>query len=631
MQKATYRPDIEGLRAIAILAVILCHAKMPYMQGGFVGVDIFFVLSGYLITGLLVREIAQTGKVNFLSFYARRFKRLLPGLALMILVSCLAAYILLAPSEQTFQSDSSLYASLWISNIGYMLASTDYFNPFTTNLFLHTWSLGVEEQFYLVWPALILLFMRTENTVLLTWLVLVFTACLGLSIALSNIAPSWGFYSMPSRGWQFALGGIVSLVATTGLSEKYKSATARTLAGHGGLCLILAGILLFDEQMKYPGYAALVPSMGAALILFAQGSPVNNAMSAKPMQAIGKISYSWYLWHWPVFIFGTTLTHRTDLALYSLLIVISLLLAILAYKTVEMPIRNRQLNPRGMIACSIVLMTSGAAASSAWNQGSSTWASNGDQRQFSLVRFDRPDIYGLGCDGWYSIADVNACSFNDGEYSKTAVMLGDSVGLQWFSAFASIYGTGDWRLLVVTKSGCPIADEPVYYRTIGRMYTVCEDWRNAAVKFITELKPELVLIGSAADYELEDWESATRRILDPISKATDRVYVIQGSPYLSVHGPDCLSREKWQPAAIASLAACASPYKPNTEAFSAIDAAAAEFKNVRTLNFNDLVCPDGVCSARNDKVVVFRDAFHVTDRFVRSVTPQIMERIAEAQ
>ncbi|MGC1549941.1 MAG: acyltransferase, partial [Rhodanobacter sp.] len=211
-----YRSDVEGLRAVAILLVVAVHAGVPWLAGGFVGVDVFFVLSGFLITGLLVQEISDTGRLRFMDFYVRRLRRLLPALLVMLLVICALAALLLAPSEQRDQADAAGMAALWLSNIHFAFAQQSYFAPGTeTNLFLHTWSLGVEEQFYLIWPALLVWLLGRDGQrgmarLKIGMFVLIAVSLLAC-VMLTYQAPQLAFYMMPLRAWQFAAGALVWL------------------------------------------------------------------------------------------------------------------------------------------------------------------------------------------------------------------------------------------------------------------------------------------------------------------------------------------------------------------------------------------------------------------------------------
>lgn len=617
MPSHAHRSDIEGLRAIAILAVVACHAKLPFMQGGFVGVDIFFVLSGYLITGLLVKEINETGKLSFLSFYARRFKRLLPALGLMLVISSLVATVVFSPGEQSSHAYSGQSAFLWMSNFYFAMSDVGYFDAGSSaNIFLHTWSLGVEEQFYLVWPALILAMLTNgKQTPALNWLIALFVGGLALSVYLSYASPLFGFYSMPSRAWQFALGGIVWLLP----HRSYANGL-----GYIGMALITVSILAIDEGMTYPGVVAIIPSLGAALVLFAR----LPALSIKPLTSIGRVSYSWYLWHWPVLIMGGIVFNRHDIAFQLLLAAVSFALAVLAYALVENPIRRSPIKPASVVAASALVMASGAVLASGWIDKARLWGSSPEMEVYAAIRANAPQVYGMECDAWFESAELTPCQFGSGE--KVAVLFGDSFAVQWFSAFAKIYVDSGWSLIVLTKSACPMVDQSIYYDRIKGMYQVCDEWRRAAAGMIAGIRPDIVLMGSSLAYEFTpaEWRDGAARIITPLSEVAGKIYVIRPTPSLSFDGPNCLARHQWQPAFLAGLSHCDSPAstEPDESVLNALQEASKTFDNVSVLDFSDLVCPDGICSAGS-----YRDNAHITDRFVRSITPQIREIINHAQ
>ena len=313
-----YRPDIEGLRAVAILLVVAAHAGVPWLAGGFVGVDVFFVLSGYLITGLLVQEMRATGGVRLLDFYARRLRRLLPALLVMVVGTAGAAAVLLAPLEQPAQARVASAAALWLSNLHFVFSQLDYFGPAAgSNLFLHTWSLGVEEQFYLVWPLLVLFLagswrwqaVRQDWSRLLRGMLGAVGICLVLSVFLTFTRPEQGFYLMPSRAWQFALGAVTVLAVAPpdaaaqrpAWLHRFCSAPQGRALGWIGLALVVGAGLLLDTQDAYPGMWAVLPSLGTALLLAAVSclSGVRASESAPP---VGKITFS----------LGTTQRHAAD-------------------------------------------------------------------------------------------------------------------------------------------------------------------------------------------------------------------------------------------------------------------------------------------------------------------------------
>jgi peptidoglycan/LPS O-acetylase OafA/YrhL len=266
-RKVSYRPDIEGLRGVAVCLVIAFHSSPKRFHGGFIGVDVFFVLSGYLITGLLVREIEYTGRLSLTGFYARRARRLLPAAALVLLVTLLACSLFLSPLQQYRLGSSGSNTALYFSNFWFLGQSIDYFAPgIGNNPFLHTWSLAVEEQFYLVWPALVLLGMhgRRPRRTLLVIMVLIASGSLALSVWFTKTLPPWAFFSPAARAWEFAIGGIALLLAP---QEVRVSRLIRAAASWLGLAAILAAAALVKGQSGWPGWHALIPVLGTAAIL----------------------------------------------------------------------------------------------------------------------------------------------------------------------------------------------------------------------------------------------------------------------------------------------------------------------------------------------------------------------------
>ena len=345
-----YRADLQGLRAMAVLLVFLGHAGVPQVPGGFVGVDVFFVLSGYLITALLLREIEWSGRISFLGFYARRMKRLLPAMVLMLGLVFLAGSELLSGAEARAQLASLPYAASWTSNFHYTFTHFDYFDELAArDLYLHTWSLAVEEQFYLLWPVLLLLLARGGSARRTAGgLLLVFLASLTASAAWTAEQAQFGYYMMPSRIWQFALGGLTHLaLAHEGLRSRL-SRQGGWLAWTAGGLLILGSAMALHPRLAYPGLWALLPSLGAALVI-AGGTvlQLRNPLAHPALVWVGDRSYSIYLWHWPVLVLTFSLGFKGNTAVTFSLAMLALLLAMLSYRWVELPFwKGRAGEPR---------------------------------------------------------------------------------------------------------------------------------------------------------------------------------------------------------------------------------------------------------------------------------------------
>jgi peptidoglycan/LPS O-acetylase OafA/YrhL len=648
-----YRGDIEGLRAVAILLVVAAHAGVPWLAGGFVGVDVFFVLSGYLITGVLLGELESTGHLQFAIFYARRFRRLLPALLVMLAGAGAVAVIALPPSAQGDQAMAAATASAWLSNIHFALAKLDYFSPGAAgNLFLHTWSLGVEEQFYLVWPALILWSFhgwakansthRDKTRRLKTTMIFITTVSLAGCVVLTYSSPQIAFYMMPLRSWQFGIGALVWLYFgdPTKNERSDGAAVPSTSACHWlgwlGLGAVLLAAVWFDVNSSYPGWRSVLPTFGAAAIIAAGAhgatSGISRALSSKPLQAIGRVSYSWYLWHWPVLILGGVLLSTGGPVFRAALIAASFLLAVASYRWIESPIRHQArwiARPGVTVLAAFGIIVATSAICVRWSNAAWKWGQSPIQQRYAKARSDAPIIYSMGCDDWYHSDRVEPCIFGPADAKHTAVLMGDSVGAQWFPAVSVIFDRPGWRLIVLTKSACPMVDVTIFYPRIGRDYVECTVWRKHALERIAGWRPDVLMFGSVQTYELTptQWLDGTERLLRSISSAARHIYVIRGTPHLPFNGPTCLASRNWLPLLRAGGNHCNAPVSDlrGDEVFRWQKQAASRVSNARVIDMGAVICPHGKCSAELDGVVVFRDTQHLSATFARSLGQQLLQ------
>lgn len=646
-----YRADVEGLRALAILLVVAAHAGVPWLSGGFVGVDVFFVLSGFLITGLLVQEVFETGRLRFAEFYVRRLRRLMPALLVMLLVIGLLAALVLAPAEQREQSSAAAMAALWLSNIHFALARLDYFAPGTeTNLFLHTWSLGVEEQFYLVWPAVLVWLMARDGergiARLKVGMAVVLVASLASCVWLTYAAPQLAFYMMPMRAWQFAAGALVWLTfrRPSGASGSYwwqRHALALRRGGWIGLVLVVTVGVLFDARMPYPGGWALLPTAGAAAVIAAgsdgrASTGVTRLLAWRPLQWLGGVSYSWYLWHWPILLLGHAFSGSDAPAWRLCWVVLSLVLAWASCRLVEAPIRNRRtwlVRPGMSIFGALALMLVANSLCIRWNNQAAARMQAPLMQHYTAAHGDAPAIYAMGCDDWYASDRVRICAFGPSDAAHTAILIGDSHAGQWFPAVAEAFHRPGWRLLVLTKSSCPMVDEPFFYARIGKVYAVCDRWRAQALVQVAKLRPEVVLLGNVGGggypFSKPQWIAGTTRVLKVLSPVAGRVYVLRDTPHLPFDGPDCLAEQAGRPAWFGLQHGCSAPAADAhaSEVYRWLGVAASRFANVELLDLDAEVCPGGVCDAQRNGLIVFRDSQHLTGSFAASLGPVLAAKL----
>jgi peptidoglycan/LPS O-acetylase OafA/YrhL len=396
-----FRPDLEGLRAVAVVLVLLYHAAVPGFSGGYVGVDVFFVLSGFLITGLLLREVRRTGTVSLPSFYARRARRLLPASALVLLVTVIASFFMMPPLRVPDVAGDAAAAALYVSNMRFAFQATDYLQAeMAPSPILHYWSLGVEEQFYIFWPAIVLLATRAGGSAVRSIGIvagLITAASFLLSLYLTQANQPWAFFSLPTRAWELGLGAFLAIGAAH--LARIPARPAAFLAWVGLAMVALSGVVL-STGTPFPGLAALLPTVGSALVIaggfrqapFAPGRWLSKAIP----RFMGRISYSLYLWHWPLLILpAVALDMKLPWWARGLLVLASIGAAAATQRCVEDPLRHgrgigtlprRNLAMAGALTVLVAMFSLGIGvrATNAL-QGTATGDATADERELDEI------------------------------------------------------------------------------------------------------------------------------------------------------------------------------------------------------------------------------------------------------
>jgi peptidoglycan/LPS O-acetylase OafA/YrhL len=635
-----FRPDIEGLRAFAVGLVIASHAQLPFLRGGFVGVDVFFVLSGYLITSLLMREIVLSGTVNFARFYARRARRLLPAVITMVLVVCSAEAIIMNPLAQFNTLKAALATVLYSSNLYLAHLQLQYFfQPSATNPLLHTWSLAVEEQFYLIWPVLLLLLARTTKSVrgrsiaLAAISVASFVLCIWWTETNSILA----FFETAARVWEFGAGGLLAFIPQRWL-EGCRGLWS-WLGGIGLITLIVCAQFIHDST--YPGYIAAIPILGTLLLLSAGvGAPESAAprlLRTRPGQAIGRLSYSLYLWHWPVLVIGQQLIPNHSVPIRLGLIAVAGLIAAVTYGVIERPIRFQSF----LIARSGLTLGLAALGAIFCVGAFGVWRAILFQSQqfhkYERVVQDIPGVYRKGCDPDRPDPRPALCFFGDiSQPRSTVVLLGDSHAAQWFPALEEIADEQHWRLATIIKPGCTPLN--IRKEITPQMERVCEEWRRAAFEDIEKLHPELVIVTSASRHPGEGgnmmkdnqvWEQGARDTFTALARHGTKVRFIRDTPYTDYDVPGCLAQAEWDghmqcPAPVS--AAVLSP-----DIYAAEARAAKCFSNVKVLDLSDQMCGLDRCYLEAGGQIIYRDADHLTASFSRSLATVLLQRLRDSE
>lgn len=693
-----FRPDIEGLRAVAVLAVVLFHADIPGTSGGYIGVDVFFVISGFLITGMLWREASTTGTVQLARFYGARARRLLPASAFVGVFIMAGSAILLPPLQARIIIEDGIASALYVSNYRFILQGTEYHAVITPpSPFQHYWSLGVEEQFYLLWPALILgtawLIRRVRRRTnveatagprpYLTVLALVAAASFALSLVVTNWAPIVAFFSLPTRAWELAVGGLVALTA-----RQWGRLPTRTAAVIGwiGLGVILVACTQLTATTPYPGSAALAPVLGATLVIGAGCAlPTKGCgrfLALRPMQAIGRVSYSWYLWHWPVLmvaLWSVAPFTGHGLWLGVLGALFSLGLAALTLRFIENPLR---VTPRIRRSPRLSLVLGGAVTMVAVCVGVAVLPPNPVGRgepSAPMTLTASPARAGSGIDAYdiavhqifaqvqaavAASADLKAvpsnlqppladtsrrtpaasngcvlgyfevtqpeCSAGDTASKTTVAVLGDSNAAMWNPAFEQFAGDRHWRLETLTKAVCPMLDLPIINPIVSREYTECARWRTQIISRLQAEHPQLIVLSMLRRYGArfgwavgftsyeKPWLDSLTRLVKELGATGAQVLVLGPIPDPGSVVPNCLSVH------LNDATHCSPPTStPVNRAGIAAESAATTAGGGQYADITDLFCTSQRCPVIVGNTLVYQDESHLTSQSSRALAPAI--------
>ncbi len=639
----TFRRDVEGLRAVAVLLVVACHCDLPWCRGGFIGVDVFFVLSGYLITGLLAAEHRATSRIDLPAFFARRARRLLPACALVTLATLLASIMILSPMELASSGRAALATALYVSNVFFDHGASNYFSPRVAgNPLLHTWSLGVEEQFYLLWPLLLMLLLRATHP-RRRWvgaLGLLAVGSLLVAVYATTYAPTFAFYELPARAWEFGAGGVLALLPDL---ARALSARSAVICGALGMLLVLAAAGLLQGGSGFPGWVALAPVTGTVAVLLAgtvaPRAGVSALLGLPVFQFIGSRSYAWYLWHWPFIVFSDILLPEAPAGKLAAAGA-ALLAADLSYRIVERPVRESailQLRPRLSLA-----MASGIAAVLVAAASASMAIAVQQQRQdqsLQTIVAAQSDIGNLPERCWSENEsfEVKVCEFGAATAAGTLVLFGDSHAMQWVNAMRTVTDRNGWRLVTLVRPGCAASD--INPHRLSAEADHCKQWRRGAIEKIIALHPSAVVMTSYNGATLrgdflasslmptEEIRTGTRWTLERLSQAGVPTILLRDTPLPPFNVPACLARRtlrRLHPGEACEFDATAAL---NPAAYDAERRAAQGLAGVFLLDMDDLICPGATCPATLQGRVVYRDENHLTGGFAEQLAPMVQQRL----
>jgi len=688
------RTDIEGLRAIAVLAVLLFHAGVPGIGGGYVGVDVFFVVSGFLITSLLVAEKTDTGKVSLGAFYARRARRILPVSALVAVATLCASWVWLEPLRLRSLSRDVLAVALFSSNFVFARRGADYLQSvLPPSPLQHYWSLAVEEQFYVVWPALVMLVCigigtRTMRNVRLRVGITAGVAAVASFIgcmALMNSSQPWAFFSPHTRAFELAIGALAAVIP---IGSAVKSLRIDAFFAWCGLAGIIATIVLFSETTTFPGPWALAPVMATAFLLRG-GNATSWApevlLRLSPLQWLGSRSYSAYLWHWPVLIIAAAALDK-KLSVFEGLVclMMSLGLSEFSYRFVENPVRRNH-NISGIralvLAVSLIAVVSGSAVLAQNNQPAldsgvaataptlvaatttidpnistttvpvepelpgpgtpidaivqamaATGLPSNITPSIQGAISDMPTIYSNNCHAGFSTTRPKNCVYGDAASSTVIGLYGDSHAAEWFPAFEKIAIKRHWKLISYTKRGCPPADIATYSKVLGKVYKECAPWRENVLKQMVTDGVQVVFVA-----HFDRLLSATTRA--PMWQKEWRVAMQSTIDALKAKGITPVLMED-TPYPGQDVPTCLSRHYTNVQLCNPIISSAYrddmhqmlqdfDAAKVHVLWTRQWFCTEAGCPTVVGNILVYRDDNHMTVTFASFIAPLLDAAIVD--
>lgn len=613
-----YKPEIDGLRAIAVAAVVAYHAFPGAMPAGFVGVDVFFVISGYLITALLVRERAETGRLDFAMFYARRIRRLLPALVVM-LVGVIALMVGLMGRHERLVSDaaiSSVWSLVFAANFHFQATVGGYFDVAATErAMLHLWSLSVEEQFYLVYPWLLTMLLARVPSAPARRLAVVAMGSLLLSEYWVNIEPGKGFFQMPSRFWELAAGGLVALLPATSSLRRTSHAVLPA-----GLALILLSCLYADRWGAFPGKGALPVVLGVALVLLGIHRGAVSGWAAAMLRsrifvALGLVSYSLYLWHWPLLVMvDQAWIEPAGPALRLAVCALALLLATLSWRFVESPARCIRIrNPLHLIGAGVLTATVAGGLIIGLSRLDRVPV---EVRELSrLARNDAPKI-AEGC-RFDENREVQAllppvCNSRPSQLA-TFVLWGDSHALAWQPFAWQLADVAGASAAPMTLNSCPPGTGHADAGQIGN----CEQFNRLVMQWLSRHPLDTVVVAqrwpralsqrSAAPAHLAQRIDALGRALEQLGQVR-RILVLGPLPTMRRAAPDCIALG-WE-------RQCSSPLRLHRQrvapVWQQLEALALRFPNVVLIDPTEYFCDESHCAPDRHGFGLYRDDNHIT-------------------
>ncbi|HZC09308.1 MAG TPA: acyltransferase family protein [Mycobacterium sp.] len=694
-----FRPDIEGLRGFTLLAILGFHAEVPGVGGGFVGPDVFFIISGFVITGQLWREVSTTGSIKLRPFYGARARRLLPVSAAIGVVIVIASAILLPPLQARPVVGDGIACALYVGNYWFILRGVNYFATHVPpSPFQHFWTLGVEEQFYLLWPPMIIGMAwvirrraRRRNgspaTVskrpYLVLLTLITVVSFAVSLVATYVVPAAAYFSLPARAWDLSIGGLLALTV-----DRWRrlSPRAASITGWTGLALLLLACNQLTSDTRYPGTAALLPMLGTALVLAAgcalPSLGCGRVLAWSPMRTIGRLSYSWYLWHWPFLVLApAVLGHPLGLTGRLAMVVVSGGVGALTLRFLENPLRYApplRRSPLGSIAVGGVATAMAACVGVAVLERIPTPVGHGAPgapmtitamvppagasiqaydtiatQLFAQVQAalnasaglkvvpshltpsladtpaEKSALYFNGCLRTPFQSGQPECVMGDADSATTVALIGDSTSAMMIPAFQQVAEQRHWRLEPMGKGACSVIDSPVstLLRRLVEHVNHCEQWRTEIVARLHAEHPRLVVVSMWRGYGTSESLSGLRSYdsawLDGLTRLVRDLRgtgakVLVLGPVPDPHFVVPLCVS----ANLDDVTACVLRKATSVnESGIAVESAATAAGGGQYNDLTDLFCTTDLCPVIVGNTLVYMDETHATFEYSRQLAP----------
>ncbi len=600
------RNDIQALRGFAVLAVLLFHLQVAGFQGGFLGVDIFFVISGFVITERLARGTGSV-KSQILDFYRRRAKRILPASLLVIVITAALARFFLAPLALRRFGLDGVATTFFAGNIRFAAQGNNYLSQsMSPTPYLHYWSLGVEEQFYLIWPILFLVFFKARRAMLLPFFALTTAG----AIWYTHIAAVNSFYLPISRAWEFVAGIIVALVLPP-LPREMRAAKVIAIAGW---LAVTASIIAIGSDLSVPGVSTLLPVVGAMAIITAR-----STLFWQPILGwFGDNSFSIYLVHWPLVVIALSRYQGLSTTTRLVIAATSILGGYAITKVVEAPFRFHSHFIVGFVGWGVALATAAVAVFAT----TSFLPASAQSSKFAMD-LTEPVIYADGCHLNFGISQPTApCVFGDLHSKVEVVLTGDSHAAQWFTALQILALQNHWKLLSLTKSSCPAA--LLATKRNGVVDVSCAKWQKYVAARIAREAPAKVFLTSFTEYTYPligsgnyaaRYAKGTVNFLQSLGRPAGAIYYIEDTPRPAQSIPDCLSKHLKVPSFC--------DFGLQRSAATIATQRAVVALGIRDISINDLLCPKSSCVAIYSGHNTYRDASHLSVSAVTNLAPSV--------